>query len=88
MRSQRKSFEVLDLIPIVRVSQVEAVTDSYTEEMMEAEIQRVSRELYKAFSGLNAGFEEAKDQVVIDELSTHTDIGRQEAIHPYKVRQN
>ena len=70
---------------VVRVSQVEAVTDSYTEEMMEAEIQRVSRELYKAFSGLNSGFPEAKDQVVIDELSTHTDIGRQEAIHPYKV---
>ena len=87
MRSLKKSFEVLDL-DLARVSQVEAVTDSYTEEMMESEIQRVSRELYKAFSGLNAGFEEAKDQVVIDELSTHTDIGRQEAIHPYKVRQN
>ena len=62
----------------------------------------MSRELYKAFSGKNPGFAEvsdgrggaelqsselqARDQIVIDELSTHTDIGRQEAIHPYKVR--
>ena len=28
---------------------------------------------------------QAKDQIVIDELSTHTDVGRQELIHPYKV---
>ena len=64
-------------------------------------MQRVSRELFKAFNGMNAGFEEvceaalksddnleslqAKDQIVIDELSTHTDVGRQELIHPYKV---
>lgn len=41
--------------------------------------------LVKAFSGMNSGFAEAKDQVVIDELSTHTDVGRQELIHPYKV---
>ena len=26
-----------------------------------------------------------KDQVVIDELSSHTDLTRQELIHPYKV---
>ena len=59
--------------------------DSYTAQQMDLEIQRVSRELYKAFSGMNAGFAEAKDQIVIDELSTHTDVGRQEAIHPYKT---
>ena len=45
----------------------------------------MSRELYKAFSGQNKGFSDPKDQIAIDELSTHTDIGRQEAIHPYKV---
>ena len=53
---------------------------------MDLEIQRVARELYKAFNGLNEGFKEAKDQVVIDELSSHTDKTRQELIHPYKVR--
>ena len=69
-----------------RSSQVETTdNDNYDQETMELEIQRVSRELYKAFAGLNAGFEDAKDQIVIDELSTHTDVGRQEAIHPYKV---
>ena len=69
-----------------RSSQVENTdNDNYDQETMELEIQRVSRELYKAFAGLNAGFEDAKDQIVIDELSTHTDVGRQEAIHPYKV---
>ena len=30
----------------------------YTEQMMEGEIQQVSRELYKAFSGKNPGFAE------------------------------
>lgn len=59
--------------------------DSYTAHQMELEVQRVSRELFKAFNGMNAGFEEAKDQIVIDELSTHTDVGRQELIHPYKT---
>ena len=54
---------------------------------MDLEIQRVARELYKAFNGLNEGFKEAKDQVVIDELSSHTDKTRQELIHPYKVEQ-
>ena len=29
--------------------------------MMEGEIQRVSRELYKAFSGMNQGFAEVRD---------------------------
>ena len=32
--------------------------DTYTQQMMEVEIQRVSRELYKAFSGMNEGFAE------------------------------
>ena len=71
---------------------------------MDLEIQRVAREMYKAFSGLNEEFEDvsvensykkmklviwsefqAKDQIVIDELSSHTDSGRSELIHPYKV---
>ena len=30
---------------------------------------------------------QAKDQIVIDELSTHTDDSRRELIHPYKVGQ-
>merc|ERR1711874_751854 len=41
--------------------------------------------MYKAFSGMNEEFEDAKDQVVIDELSSHTDTGRKELIHPYKT---
>ena len=32
--------------------------DTYDQQMMEGEIQRVSRELYKAFSGKNPGFAE------------------------------
>ena len=28
---------------------------------------------------------QAADQIVIDELSSHTDTGRKELIHPYKV---
>ena len=31
---------------------------SYTAHQMELEVQRVSRELFKAFNGMNAGFEE------------------------------
>ena len=30
-------------------------------------------------------YSQAKDQIVIDELTTHTDTGRQELIHPYKT---
>ena len=30
-------------------------------------------------------YPKAKDQIVIDELSTHTDESRKELIHPYKV---
>jgi len=52
---------------------------------MDLEIQRVARELYKAFSGLNEEFERPQDQVVIDTLSAHTDNNRQELIHPYKT---
>jgi len=60
-------------------------TDSYTRQQMDLEIQRVAREMFKAFSGMNEEFEDAKDQVVIDELSSHTDVGRKELIHPYKT---
>ena len=31
---------------------------SYTKEKMELEIERVSREMYRAFNGLNEGFQE------------------------------
>ena len=79
--------------------QQDTAPDSYTAQQMDLEIQRVARELYKAFSGQNTGFKEvqslsrshcqlfsqAKDQIVIDELTTHTDTGRQELIHPYKT---
>merc|ERR1719397_886339 len=57
----------------------------YDAGQMDLEIQRVARELYKAFSGMNEEFKEPKDQIVIDELSSHTDSGRQELIHPYKT---
>ena len=39
-------------------SKITADCSSYTAHQMELEIQRVSRELFKAFSGMNAGFEE------------------------------
>merc|ERR1712142_99800 len=58
---------------------------SYDAEQMDLEIARVARELYKAFSGMNEEFKEPKDQIVIDELSSHTDVTRQELIHPYKT---
>ncbi|XP_023328245.1 uncharacterized protein LOC111701280 isoform X2 [Eurytemora carolleeae] len=63
----------------------ETKDDRYTKQEMDLEIQRVARELYKALSGLNEEFENAKDQIVIDDLTTHTDTGRQEMIHPYKT---
>ena len=34
------------------------LTFSYTKEKMDLEIARVSREMYKAFNGLNEGFAE------------------------------
>ena len=34
---------------------------SYTAQQMELEVQRVSRELFKAFNGMNAGFEDVSD---------------------------
>merc|ERR550519_566798 len=65
--------------------QQDRAQDSYDAKQMDLEIQRVARELYKAFSGMNEEFKEPKDQIVIDELSTHTDTTRQELIHPYKT---
>lgn len=59
--------------------------DSYSEQAMDLEIQRVARELYKALSGMNEDFENVSDQIVVDDLTTHTDTGRQEVIHPYKT---
>ena len=52
---------------------------------MDREIQRVARELYKAFSGLNEEFSCPEEQIVMDTLSTHTDTARRELIHPYKT---
>jgi len=43
-------------------------TDSYTAQQMDLEIQRVARELYKAFSGLNEEFKEVRDDVCAGEL--------------------
>lgn len=73
----------VDELPRVYKTEVKT-EEGYNLVDMDLEIQRVSRELYKAFNGLNEGFKEPKDQVVIDELSTHTDTNRQELIHPYK----
>jgi len=73
---------MVDELPRV---QQDRKTESYNAQQMDLEIQRVARELYKAFSGMNEEFKEPKDQVVIDELSSHTDSGRQELIHPYKT---
>ena len=48
-----------DELPRVRQHQGEGGgSDSYDQQMMDGEIQRVSRELYKAFSGKNPGFAE------------------------------
>ena len=37
--------------------------EGYSSQDMDLEIQRVARELYKAFSGLNEEFERPQDQV-------------------------
>ena len=103
-RVRQQQGEAGGLVDLGAGSGMSGAGPGYTEQMMEGEIQQVSRELYKAFSGKNQGFAEvsysqywhhrmilsflwfkAKDQIAIDELSTHTDIGRQEAIHPYKA---
>jgi len=63
----------------------DSMPDSYTVHQMDLEIQRVAREMYKAFSGMNEEFVDPKEQIVIDKLSSHTDTGRKELIHPYKT---
>ena len=35
---------------------------SYTKQQMELEIQRVAREMYKAFSGMNEEFEDVRSE--------------------------
>ena len=46
--------------------------DTYDQQMMEGEIQRVSRELYKAFSGMNQGFAEVSLSGLLEHsLSAH-----------------
>ena len=57
---------MVDEMPRVRQQQGErGGADIYDQEMMDTEIQRVSRELYKAFSGMNQGFAEVSQFVVI-----------------------
>jgi len=75
---------IADELPRVRGEQG-GNGEGYSSQDMDLEIQRVARELYKAFSGLNEEFERPQDQVVIDTLSAHTDSNRQELIHPYKT---
>ena len=45
--------------------------DSYNAHLMDAEIQRVSRELYKAFSGMNSGFAEVLFFFSIEKINTY-----------------
>ena len=45
--------------------------DSYNAQMMDVEIQRVSRELYKAFSGMNSGFAEVQYPSIATQFKTH-----------------
>ena len=53
-----------DELPRVRQHQGEGGgSDSFDQQMMDGEIQRVSRELYKAFSGMNQGFAEVKNNL-------------------------
>ena len=40
--------------------QQDTAPDSYTAQQMDLEIQRVARELYKAFSGQNTEFKEVR----------------------------
>ena len=42
--------------------QQDTAPDSYTAQQMDLEIQRVARELYKAFSGQNTEFKEVRNQ--------------------------
>ena len=48
---------LLDELPRVSQSETKPETD-YDQHEMDLEIQRVARELYKAFNGLNSGFKE------------------------------
>ena len=45
--------------------QQDTAPDSYTAQQMDLEIQRVARELYKAFSGQNTGFKEVQSIVCL-----------------------
>lgn len=51
---------MVDEMPRVGQQQ-QGEAETYDQAMMEGEIQRVSRELYKAFSGMNQGFAEVSD---------------------------
>ena len=50
---------MVDEMPRVGQQQ-QGEAETYDQAMMEGEIQRVSRELYKAFSGMNQGFAEVR----------------------------
>ena len=51
---------MVDEMPRVGQQQQQGEAETYDQAMMEGEIQRVSRELYKAFSGMNQGFTEVR----------------------------
>ena len=46
--------------------QQDTAPDSYTAQQMDLEIQRVARELYKAFSGQNTEFKEVRNAQSIE----------------------
>ena len=55
--SRGRRGEVLDELPRLYKTETKPETD-YDLHEMDLEIQRVARELYKAFNGLNSGFKE------------------------------
>ena len=58
---------MVDEMPRVGQQQ-QGEAETYDQAMMEGEIQRVSRELYKAFSGMNQGFTEVRVRKVVKRL--------------------
>ena len=49
-----------ELPRVSSASDHEGVLSAYNEQMLDVEIQKVSRELYKAFSGKTEGFAEVR----------------------------
>ena len=56
---------LVDELP--RVYKAETKTDTdYDLREMDIEIQRVARELYRAFNGMNEGFKEVRSEMIFD----------------------